>query len=98
MKTTIDLPDALVREIKLRAVYGRRKLKDEVADLLRKGLNAPADAGQDRVGTVLARDEQTGLPIIVSHQAAEPGEQLSPERIAQILIDQEADWHNDAAR
>ena len=41
MKTTLDLPDELVREIKLRAVNEGRTLKDVIADLLRAGL-APA--------------------------------------------------------
>ena len=40
MKTTLDLPDALVKEIKLRAVHEGKKLKDAMADLLRKGLAA----------------------------------------------------------
>ena len=40
MKTTIELPDGLVREIKLRALNKRQKLKDAVAELLRiKGLD-----------------------------------------------------------
>ena len=47
MKTTLDLPNALVREIKLRAVNDGRKLKDTIADLLKKGLRAdkPARGG-----------------------------------------------------
>ena len=40
MKTTIDLPDALVKEVKLLAVMEGKKLKDEMAELLRKGLDA----------------------------------------------------------
>src|SRR5882724_7863117 len=42
MKTTLELPDELVKEIKLRAVHEGKKLKDVVADLLRKGLAAGA--------------------------------------------------------
>jgi hypothetical protein len=42
MKTTFDLPDALVKEIKLRAVHEGKKLKDAVAELLRRGLSASA--------------------------------------------------------
>jgi plasmid stability protein len=38
MKTTLDLPDDLVRRVKLRAVHRRRKLKDEVAQLLEAGM------------------------------------------------------------
>jgi plasmid stability protein len=40
MKTTLDLPDDLVKEVKLRAIHEGKKLKNAVADLLRKGLAA----------------------------------------------------------
>jgi hypothetical protein len=40
MKTTLDLPADLVKEVKLRAVHEGKKLKDAVAELLRKGLTA----------------------------------------------------------
>lgn len=38
MKTTLELPDALLQRIKLRAVHRKRRLKDEVAALLEAGL------------------------------------------------------------
>lgn len=38
MKTTLELPEALLQRIKLRAVHRKRKLKDEVAALLEAGL------------------------------------------------------------
>ncbi|MBI4204397.1 MAG: hypothetical protein HY527_05165 [Betaproteobacteria bacterium] len=38
MKTTLELPDDLMRRIKLRAVHGNRKLKDEIAQLLMAGM------------------------------------------------------------
>jgi hypothetical protein len=40
MKTTLDLPDDLMREVKIRAVHEHKKLKDTVAELLRKGMTA----------------------------------------------------------
>ena len=43
MKTTLELPDDLMRRIKLRAVHRNRKLKDEIAQLLEAGIaQAPA--------------------------------------------------------
>ena len=43
MKTTLELPDALLQRIRLRAVHRKRKLKDEIAALLEAGLaHAPA--------------------------------------------------------
>ncbi len=38
MKTTLDLPTDLVREMKLRAAHEGRNLKDVAADLLKRGL------------------------------------------------------------
>ncbi len=40
MKTTLELPDDLVREIKQRAVMQDRAFKDLVAELLRRGLTS----------------------------------------------------------
>lgn len=54
MKTTLDLPDALVKQIKLRAIHEGKKLKDAVADLLRKGL-AATSAGS---ATVVKADKR----------------------------------------
>jgi hypothetical protein len=41
MKTTLDLPDDLMREVKIRAVHERKKLKDMIAEFIRKGMAAP---------------------------------------------------------
>ena len=38
MKTTIDLPDKLMREVKIRAVHEHKKLKDVIAELLQTAL------------------------------------------------------------
>lgn len=40
MKTTLDLPDELMHEVKIRAVHEHKKLKDAIAEFLRKGLAA----------------------------------------------------------
>ena len=42
MKMTLDLPDDLAKRVKLLAVHEDQKLKDTIADLLRKGLSAAA--------------------------------------------------------
>ncbi len=43
MKTTLELPDDLMRRVKLRAVHRNRRLKDEIAQLLEAGMaGAPA--------------------------------------------------------
>ena len=40
MKTTLDLPDDLMREVKIRAAQQGRKLKDLLAEAIRIGLEA----------------------------------------------------------
>jgi len=40
MKTTLDLPDELMREVKIRAVHEHKKLKDAIAELIQKGIAA----------------------------------------------------------
>ena len=49
MKTTIELPDELVTEVKIEAARQRKKLKELVPELVRAGLDArrrpgPAEA------------------------------------------------------
>ncbi|HEX5477224.1 MAG TPA: hypothetical protein VFX09_05155 [Burkholderiales bacterium] len=43
MKTTLELPDDLMRRVKLRAVHRRSKLKDEIAQLLEAGMAQAAE-------------------------------------------------------
>jgi hypothetical protein len=98
MKTTLDLPDALVRQVKLRALHEGRKLKDAVADLLRKGLAVAADTEPDKHGPVITLDKQTGVPVIACARAATPGEEATPERVAAILLAQEVERHHATGR
>lgn len=42
MKTTLDLPDPLMRRVKIRAASEGRKLKEIISELLEKGLDSPS--------------------------------------------------------
>lgn len=42
MRTTIDLPDPLLKHLKARAALEGRTLRDVVVQLVEQGLNAPA--------------------------------------------------------
>ena len=83
MKTTLDLPNELMRAIKIRAVNENRKLKDALADLLRKGLSVES-SGAAEVRT------RVKLPLVECAHEAEPGHKMTDERVAQILIEEEA--------
>lgn len=65
MKTTFDLPDDLVREVKLRAVVQGRTVKALVAEFLRQGLGmaAPKRPEKPPAGSLVEIGE-TGLPVI----------------------------------
>ena len=84
MKTTLDLPDDLMRKIKIRAVIQNRKLKDEIADLLRRGLV------QKLVAPPILRN-RVKLPLVHCAHRARPGEEMTPERVAQHLLEEESE-------
>ena len=83
MKTTFDLPDGLMTAVKLRAVRENRKLKDMVADLLRRGLakgpESPASAPR-----------RVKLPLVRTRHRARPGKEMTPDRVAESLLEEEA--------
>jgi hypothetical protein len=83
MKTTLDVPDELMRTVKILAIREHRKLKDMIAELLRRGLLAeePTDRGAVR--------ERVQLPLVHCAHGARPEEEMTAERVAQILIDEE---------
>jgi hypothetical protein len=82
-KTTVDLPDALIRAAKIRAVNEGRKLKDVLADLIRAGLEGgPRRAPDPR--------PQVRLPLVECRHAAAPEEEATPARVADILAEEEA--------
>jgi plasmid stability protein len=76
------LPDDLMRAVKIRAAQENRKLKDLVADLLRRGL---AQRGETLAGGARVR-----LPLVQTAHAANPDAQMNPDRVAQVLLDEEA--------
>ena len=90
MKTTLDLPDELVREVKLRAVHEGKKLKDLTAEILRRGLSVSAPTTPVR--------HSAQLPIVPSLQEASyirrrvlPVIQATGQTITQAEIDDALD-------
>lgn len=81
MKTTLDLPDELLRTVKIRAVQEHRKLKDMVAELIQRGLSAEPAVGRVR--------NRVRLPLIRCAHEAQPGEELTPDRVAELLLAEE---------
>jgi hypothetical protein len=98
MKTTLDLPDALVHEIERRAKHKGQELAETVAELLEKGLAASPEAVNVFPRPTIGTNPQTGLACLEGGQPAAPEEEMTPDRIAEVLLEQEATWHREATR
>ncbi|MBK5257922.1 MAG: antitoxin [Vicinamibacteria bacterium] len=96
MKTTMDLPDELVREVKLRAVVQGRAVKDLVADLLREGLGMdPPGRRKKRSPTSKVVVGPTGLPVV----RCDPAAPATRMRVRELLsLEQESTRAEDSKR
>jgi plasmid stability protein len=79
MKTTLDLPDDLMRKMKIRAATQGRKLKDVMADAIRDSLAVESPA---RILKVITPDDG-GLPYF----ACDPPSEATPshEEIQKVI-------------
>ncbi len=66
MKTTIDLPEDLVREMKFRAVLEGCKLREVAEEVFRRGLSAPVLLAEAR--------HRVKLPLVPMPEGATPFE------------------------
>ncbi len=93
MKTTLDLPDELIRQAKLRAVMQGRTLRDLVADCLRQGLGiAPPAASVLPPARSMVQIGANGLPVILCRPHAKASTAslealLKLEQLAQTELD-----------
>jgi len=87
MKTTLDLPADLVREMKMRAASEGRKLRDVATEIFRRGLSQPSLPSE-------APRHRVKLPLIECQAEAT---EMTPERVAELLLKQEADWSHEVA-
>ena len=83
MKVTVELPEELAREVKVRAAREGRRLKDVMAEAVRRCL---ADTRPRNSGT----PSRVHLPLVRCAHPASPDSELTPERTAQILLAAEA--------
>lgn len=84
MKTTLDLPDELIREVKVRAVIQGRTLRDLVADFLRQGLGMPAPKlPSGPPADSMVEIGPRGLPVIRCRDDA-PARQMSAQDLQKL--------------
>ncbi len=81
MRTTLDLPDPLFRELKAESALRGMKLKELVADLLRRGL-----AHQQQVSTP---GQRSPLPVI-RKATGTPHPALTHRELDHLLTAEEA--------
>ena len=96
MKTTLDLPDDLVRRMKIRAVQEGRTLKRLVAELLSRSLNAaavpmPASSAAMKRVTVA----ENGFPVFHCGPNA-PARRMTAEEL--IVLEQQTQLEEDMRR
>lgn len=82
MRTTLDLPDDLMRAVRVRAAQDNRRLKDAIAGLLERGLALPQKTGR-------RTRRRVQLPLVECARRASPKREMTPERVARVLLDQE---------
>jgi len=85
MRTTLDLPDPLFREVKTRAVQQGVTLKDLLARYIQAGMDAPASTApplDPRAQTPLPYFRKTVGPVIPARTNAELYAILDEEDIA----------------
>lgn len=90
MKTTLNLPADLIREMKLRAADEGRKLQDVATEIFRRGLAHSGTPGP----TVRQRVK---LPLIECANPKPPAKDMTPGQIADVLLQQEVEWSHEAA-
>jgi hypothetical protein len=96
MKTTLDLPDELIREVKLRAVHQRRTAKDLVAEFLRQGLGlAPLGEAEKRPVSSMVKIGKRGLSVILCSPSA-PATRMSTAKL--LALEQETQTEEDLRR
>ena len=83
MKTTLDLPEDLVREMKFRAVRQGRKLRDVAEEVFRRGLAAPSAASSS------GGRHRVELPLIPAPAGAKSFE-INGERLLELEMEAES--------
>jgi len=83
MKTTLELPDDLMREIKVLAAKNDRKLKDLMTELLKEGLqNLDTEANKDQ------QENRIQLPLLSPKK-------VSDIPVNKMNVQQCCDWMKD---
>ena len=86
-KTTLQLPEDLMKRVKLRALHDGRKLTETVAQLLRAGLEAatPSPLGK-HARVVIKKDRGTGAPVVQCPPDA-PARRMTAQQLRELELE-----------
>ena len=80
MRTTLDLPDSLLRELKSRAARNGQSLKSLINDLIQRAMTLPS----------IPPEQQTGLPVLTRLQGqAQPTQAQSNAQLADHTLQED---------
>jgi plasmid stability protein len=83
-RTTLELPDDLMRAVRIRAVDEGRRLKEVVAELIRRGLDGEP-------GSAARAPRRVELPLVMCAHPAGPDDELTPAAVAELLVAEEVE-------
>jgi hypothetical protein len=89
VKTTVEPPDDLMRDLKIKAAREDRKLKDVMAELLRQSLYVESKPQKPLNRLTFPLVESTHVE---STHAAAPGMTLTPDELDALLLEEEVRW------
>jgi hypothetical protein len=92
MKTTIDLPEDLLRRAKAEAALRGRKLRELVAEGLRLRLEMKEEAPPDAGSAAPLLREFDALPLI-KRRSGTPRLKVTPARIHELEMEAEMERH-----
>lgn len=90
MRTTIDLPDDLLRQAKARAALDGLKLKELIARYVAQGLAGGEQPPADDTAT---RRQRSPLPVIPRASTGTPIPALSNAELAQMELEEDLAKH-----
>jgi len=100
MRTTVELPDQVLRQAKAEAALAGVKLKDFIADALRAKLAELHGAGNDRATTPSVEMRQMGrFRIPVTRSNYSPGSvRVTPDQLAEIDLEEDVERNRDLSK
>jgi hypothetical protein len=98
MKTMVEIPESLFVVITKRAEESGQDFTSTLSDILRRGIEQTSIAEEQLATPILTTDSRTGFQVIEGGHPPLPGQELTPEKIAEILHEQEVAWHHAASR